>query len=316
MTTPNQYQEFVRAKVAGAITEARAASTLTHQGVKGTVLEILISRLFRPLLPSDVGVGTGQIIESYRGLLSNQVDVILYDKSILPPALYDEQTGIFPIEAVLYAIEVKTTLDSTGLQIAHESAKRLNSFCYLPGLTNADGTARNHKIEHARSAIIALNSDLLRQSEAKRYHRIYSRNKEKPFLRAICVIGKEYLYDNGENWVTVSPHREFDEVLAFLGGVTNTYKDVSRSRHQPRLGNYIIPDCDHKKGIVSREIIRVTITCEDCGINFQFKPNLERMDITVNGAITSSDPCPKCGGKMKSRKGTYVFRNGELQADA
>jgi hypothetical protein len=97
MADKNQYQAFLRAKIAGAIADARAASNLTHSGVKGSVLEILISKLFRPLLPSDIGVGTGQIIEQHSGRTSTQIDVILYDKSIVPPILFDESTGIFQL---------------------------------------------------------------------------------------------------------------------------------------------------------------------------------------------------------------------------
>ncbi|WP_414477702.1 DUF6602 domain-containing protein [Pandoraea pnomenusa] len=86
MPNKNQYQAFLRAKISGAIAEARAASSIKHQGVKGTVLEILVARLFRPLLPSDIGIGSGQIIDKIHGSMSTQIDIILYDKSILPPA--------------------------------------------------------------------------------------------------------------------------------------------------------------------------------------------------------------------------------------
>ena len=73
-------KKFLGARVIGAIHSARAASSLTHQGVKGTALEILVRDLFRPLLPADIGVGTGQILDCASGRLSAQVDVVLYDK--------------------------------------------------------------------------------------------------------------------------------------------------------------------------------------------------------------------------------------------
>jgi|APLak6261659701_1056019.scaffolds.fasta_scaffold15522_2 hypothetical protein len=85
MVNKNQYQALLRAKIKSAIEQARAASVFTHQGVKGAVLEILIGSLFRPLLPPDIGVGTGQIIDCYNSPMSRQIDIILYDSSILPP---------------------------------------------------------------------------------------------------------------------------------------------------------------------------------------------------------------------------------------
>jgi hypothetical protein len=138
MADKNPFQALPRARIIGAVQSGRAAGTLTHQGVQGTVLEILVRGLFRPLLPADIGTGTGQILECSTGRLSPQVDVILYDKSILPPILHDESNGIFPIEAVLYAIEVKTTLTRSELQSAHDNAKTLYAFSYLPSRPQGD----------------------------------------------------------------------------------------------------------------------------------------------------------------------------------
>ncbi|MCK9396453.1 MAG: hypothetical protein M0Q44_12780 [Methylobacter sp.] len=200
MTDKNQYQALLRAKIKSAVEQARAASAFTHQGLKGTVLEILIGELFKPLLPSDIGVGTGQIIDAYKSPMSGQIDIILFDRSILPPVLIDEKTGIFPIESVLYTIEVKTTLNATELSSAHESAKRLAKFGYLPGLTDETGKEKDHPVKKARSVVFALGSDLsgVRLNEAQRYKNLYG--EEPAHLRAICVAGREYWYDDGDHW--------------------------------------------------------------------------------------------------------------------
>ncbi|AKC71361.1 DUF6602 domain-containing protein [Pandoraea oxalativorans] len=154
MADKNQFQAILRAKVISAIEHAKATAGLTHQGVKGAVLEILVGQLFRPLLPADIGIGTGQIVESYTGRLSGQIDIILYDRSILPPILLDDKIGVFPIESVLYAIEVKTTLTASELASAHESAKDLQmNFGYLPGLRKEGKVVDTHQIEKVRTVI-------------------------------------------------------------------------------------------------------------------------------------------------------------------
>ena len=312
MTDRNQYQALLRAKIKSAIEQARAASAFTHQGVKGAVLEILIGELFKPLLPSDIGVGTGQIIDSYKSPMSGQIDIILFDRSILPPVLIDEKTGIFPIESVLYTIEVKTTLNATELSSAHEAAKRLMKFGYLPGLQDETGKEKNHPVEKARSVIFALGSDLsgTRLNEAQRYKNLYG--EESAHLQAICVVGREYWYDNGEHWRGLEHTNEYDEVLAFIGGVTNTYKEVSKSRHNPLLGNYIVPKGTFLTSVESRKVVRLKITCDSCGKETMFKPNFGDMDVVINGAISNLDPCPDCGGKMSSVTGTYKFVKGDL----
>lgn len=312
MTDKNQYQALLRAKISSVIGEARAASVFTHQGVKGAILEILIGGLFKPLLPADIGIGTGQIIDSYKSPMSGQIDVILYDKSILPPVLLDEKAGIFPIESVLYTIEVKTTLNSTELAAAHAAAEKISKYGYLPGLKDEFGIDKNHPIERARSVIFALGSDLsgTNLNEAQRYKKIYGDGVAH--VRAICVAGREYFYDNGEYWVGFEKDSEYDEILAFIGGITNTYKEVAKSRHHPLLGNYVVPESPALFSVESRKVNRLKFVCDGCGKEAMIKPNIGRCDIVVNGVISSSDPCQKCGGKMSSEAGTYNFVKGEL----
>nr|WP_315426181.1 DUF6602 domain-containing protein [uncultured Albidiferax sp.] len=312
MPDKNQYQALLRSKIKAAITQAKAASVFSHNGVKGKVLEILIGELFKPLLPADIGVGTGQIIDCYSSPMSPEIDIILYDKSILPPVLLDDRIGIFPIESVLYTIEVKTTLNASELSSAHKSAEKLSKLGYLPGLKDEFGKQKNHSIEKARSVLFALGTDLSGTglTEAQRYKNIYG--EQPAHLRAICVAGKEYWYDNGEYWLSTKPTEEFDEVLAFIGGVTNTYKEVSKSRHSPLLGNYLVPEATSFTPIESRKVARVTFKCDGCGKETFVKPNVGKMDLVVNGTLSYSDVCPDCGGKMNSAPGTYKFVKGEL----
>lgn len=238
----NQYQALLRGKVASAILQAKMASKLTHQGVKGSVLEILISQLFRPLLPSDIGVGTGQIIDAFSDNMSPQIDIIIYNKSILPPVLADANLGLFPIESVLYTIEVKTTLTPSGLTIANNSAKYIvKNFKYLQGIKNNSGLFINHRILTPRAVVFALNSSMkgVRKSEAERYKKIY---QYENYLHAICVAEKEYSYVSGDSWITIRNTENYDEILSFIGGITNSYREVSDTRGYPSLGHYIVPD--------------------------------------------------------------------------
>ena len=226
--------------VKGAIHSARAAAGLAHPGVKGSVLEILVRQLFKPLLPADVGVGTGQIIDS-AGSLSPQIDVILYDRSILPPILFDESFGIFPVDAALYAIEVKTTLTRQEIQSAHDNAKALYQLRYLQTSAKKSNEAPP-QVERVRSVVLALNTDLSDggKSEIDRYKEIYANDPD--YIRAICVVGRDYWWNQGVAWCNFKSQDEFDEVLAFLGGVTNTYRKISQNRGYPPLGHYIIPE--------------------------------------------------------------------------
>jgi hypothetical protein len=312
MADKNQFQAILRARVISAIEQAKAAAGLTHQGVKGTVLEILVGQLFRPLLPADIGIGTGQIVESYTGRLSGQIDIILYDRSILPPILLDDKVGVFPIESVLYAIEVKTTLTASELANAHQSAKDLQlNFGYLPGLRKEGKVVDKHQIEKVRAVLFALKTDLSGNNlnEAERYKKLYQ--EDVAHVRAICVAGREYWFDNGTHWIGGLDVDQYDGVLAFIGGVSNTYRAVAASRGYPLLGNYIVPgETMEFSSLPSGTNPILHAKCDTCGVEGDVTPDVPPIELTINGAINI--PCPHCDGKLTTEPAQYKFSSGKL----
>jgi len=286
---------------------------VSHSGLKGELVAILIRELFKPLLPSDVGVASGQIIEFYNDRLSPQQDIIIYDKSILPPILYEGTKGIIPIESVLYTIEIKTTLNSHELKIAHEAAKALHTFCYLPGQRDQFEQEITHPIERARSVIFALNSDLslTGKTEVERYRKIYG--AEYPHLRAICVAEKDYWWESRGSWINFTGTDVFDETLAFIGGISNTYKWVARTRGWPNLGNYIINTDNEFVTLPSGTQPTVNLKCENCGNKavLSFDAPLQPVDDYPNGFVSES-PCSRCGKKFVAPSGRYENQEGLL----
>lgn len=92
--------------------------------------------LFRPLLPPDIGVGTGQLIDRCNNL-SPETDIILFDRRLAPAMMLNESLGFFPIESCLFVVEVKTTLNPGQLNNSHKAALRikeidLNNLASLP----------------------------------------------------------------------------------------------------------------------------------------------------------------------------------------
>lgn len=111
MSLTNPWYDMVSARAAGLLAEA-SFSPFKHTVMNGSAREMLVAQFLRPFLPSYVGIGSGEII-NHLGQRSRQVDVILYLKDNIPPALLpDGYTGIFPWESVIATIEVKSTLNS------------------------------------------------------------------------------------------------------------------------------------------------------------------------------------------------------------
>jgi len=287
---------------------------ITHQGLKGEFSEILISGLFRPLLPADVGVGSGQIMCSYTGRLSSQIDVVLYDKRILPPILIDDRVGVFPIEAVLYAIEIKTTLTREALRETHiKASKLLSDFGYRPGMYGEGGSEINHSVEKVRCALFALNSDLRGTgiSEIERYGDVCA--ETWPSIVAMCIVGKEYWFQGEECWHGIKDEEEFDGVLSFLGGVMNTYQNVSRSRGFPKLGNYIVPETVPETVRFGPEL--PLLRCESCCLKFRTRVTVGKASLSIDGSLDEQTPCSACGGKLRAAPGRYKSFDGVLVID-
>ena len=103
----------LRIDAAHALAMASNESRIQHAGLKGRLREILVANMLAPWLPPYVACGTGMIIsaESVQRH-STQDDIVIYDKSLVPPVLAsrDAPEGVFLFNSVLARVEVKSTL--------------------------------------------------------------------------------------------------------------------------------------------------------------------------------------------------------------
>jgi hypothetical protein len=237
----NIYLQLTRSRIKAAVEAARALKGTEHPGLKGQLREIVIRDLLRPLFPADIGVGTGEIITA-DGYHSPQQDVVVFDRRILPPILFEQTSGFFPLESVLVCIEVKSTLTASELKTAHTNALELESLHsrYLAGKYSADDTPQRHIGQHLVPCLFAFESDLTgsRKSEVERYDE--TRGTGTPAIKAICVVGKGYWDWKEGAWGTLSNITyPYGEVVAFVSVILNSYKIISQSRGEPRLGCYM-----------------------------------------------------------------------------
>lgn len=113
-------------KMIAVLEEARAR--LDHGGSKGTIVEAAVRGFLREYLPSNLGVGHGEVIDTY-GARSGQIDVVIASDD--HPFTYTQDSpGLFFIEGVLAAGEVKSVLDGSALDRALQASlkfKRLRN---------------------------------------------------------------------------------------------------------------------------------------------------------------------------------------------
>ena len=106
------------------------ASQATSPGQVGSARETPTRRRLKTLLPNGVAVGSGFVIDSYRGT-SRQMDVVLYEEHICPSYSIndDVSTTYYPCEGVIAVGEVKSDIGSSELEDVFakiESVKRLH----------------------------------------------------------------------------------------------------------------------------------------------------------------------------------------------
>ena len=130
MTNPLVTQ-IVGERVRAALAAAKALTGVEHSLVKGRLRELVVDQLLRPVLPPSFGLGTGVIVDT-RGGTSGEIDIVVYNRDILMPLLYGERDGIFPVEACLYAIEVKSVLDRNHIEETISKFRRVRELHRLP----------------------------------------------------------------------------------------------------------------------------------------------------------------------------------------
>jgi hypothetical protein len=101
--------------------EAQAVGLLSQSSLVGAAREFFVKRVLASVLPPSVHIGTGQIVGSDDTLRSKQIDIIIYDPRY-PLLESHDGIGLYFVEGVIAAIEVKSTLTKTHLRAALDNA--------------------------------------------------------------------------------------------------------------------------------------------------------------------------------------------------
>lgn len=217
------YRDRIRASVESAMREYRNARAVDHPGIQGRIRELALGKIVRPLLFEQLSLGTGKITD-YCGNQSSQIDGIIYSTMRLPSVMYDKSLGVFPIDAVMAAIEVKSVLTATEIKDCHSKAASLWRLHYSTGsYTHRDG-ATTYSVSPLLPIVFAFQSDLTgaSKSELERYLGVDAPAAagKKPAVWMICVVGRGCWWyrqaENGAQWVFHSPTPGFDEVIDFV----------------------------------------------------------------------------------------------------
>lgn len=109
------------------------SSQFTHRPSKGMAREYVLKELLRQHLPQKLGIGSGMVISS-DGVVSKQMDIVIYDALNTPIMYAASDIQIFPVECVYAVIEVKSLLNSSELRKSTDnirSIKNMSKVAYV-----------------------------------------------------------------------------------------------------------------------------------------------------------------------------------------
>lgn len=245
------FRDSLELAIRSAVEEAGASTQLNHNYLRGKLREIAIRGLIQPWLTRQYGVGTGKVTDC-NGTLSNEVDLLIYGTDINPPVFYSEDGfGLYPCEACLATVEVKTRLDAAGLRSALDGAGTLsqNHLEFQSGRLDETGTKTvAHGFIEIANCLFAFDTDLTDlidapDGELRRYHR-YADEATGKRLSMLCVVGRGCWVakrnpDRTNEWVRFDATDRFDEVVSFCSILSSSLAAIHRDRGQPPLSTYM-----------------------------------------------------------------------------
>lgn len=232
--------------ISAAVQRAKDLAEVNHHGLRGRCRELVAKDMLSPMLPSGYSYGNGKIVDRYDNQ-SGETDLIIYDSEILPPVLYGDSDGVFPIESVFYALEIKSKVTSVEIK---DAIKKGRKFKDLKSEASSmtwpyDGSMHPRNFAYV---FFAFDSDLTgdKKSELDRYAELDPDWNKNPVVRAICVVGKGYWYfaHDPDRWIFHPETDEFDEVIDFVAGMSNTLSNSRWSSRKSKLGGYLMTSRD------------------------------------------------------------------------
>jgi len=240
------YRESIITDIKKMMYLASITDKIDHNGLIGRYKEIFLNELLEPYLGPFMKTCTGKVFDS-TGKESKQIDIIIYDREIIPPILLKKESGLIPSESVLATIEIKSTLGSKELKVGIENALSVKEL----GLDTT--IAKGDSLHTTPSYIFAFKNGF--KGKKKITDRIKdSIKKHGGSLHApisgVCIAGTSNSYfvnaeylpeeDPGRySWKEYNPTIEYEEILHFVSICIDTCYHIKEERRNIGINRYV-----------------------------------------------------------------------------
>lgn len=154
------YRDRMINNIQYAVSEARNAVRVKHAGLIGRIRELAAEQILRPVLPTAFDIGTGKITDRH-ATLSAEVDLVIYNRALLPALMYSDRDGVYSIESTYYAFEIKSEASAATLSDAIGKTRQIIALDYAQKERYRGNTSP------AVSVFFAFSADLSLQGKAE-----------------------------------------------------------------------------------------------------------------------------------------------------
>jgi len=233
-------QEHTSALIKNLITEADALKNLDHKLLKGQLRELLTREILLKFLTSQFGTGNGVIINQ-KGEKSEEMDIIIYDRRILPPFIQKQNKGIYPAECVMAVIQVRSWVSKDTIRKYSDLAKKLYDEIYNP----ASSLPWYRPIMKPFYSLIGFYHRGIFKKESYEETLHWMMNNAKP-LMGVCLVNKLSWLNvmRPEGSLKMVDETNNEETKAFLAVLLDNVRTFSQRRyltltqHKDWLGIY------------------------------------------------------------------------------
>ena len=194
-TEPNHFAQVMRAVAKRMRAEFEASEVIKHAGTKGSWREETVRNFLRTYLPGHIRTAHGGEIVSASGKVSNECDILLFDRST-PPFLGSNDGAVLPNECVYGVVEVKTYLTKKQLIDGCEKlrrAKLMPKTAYRPyGRPRYEQNGKEYDYFPTVGMIFAFGGPSL-QSTADNLHAWMADKPPEEWPDSIWVLGKGHI---------------------------------------------------------------------------------------------------------------------------
>lgn len=225
--------QHTSAIIKGLISEAEALTKLDHKALKGQLRELFASRLLAKFLTVQYGIGSGVILNQL-GRQSKQIDIIVYDRRILPPFIEEQKIGLYPAECVLATIEVRSMVTKGVIREYAESAKAIHEQLYNPLCSHY----RDYNILRPLCSLFGFYDDDICKGFEENQIYDWMMNNAKP-LFGVCVLNKFSWLNIMRQQGALTLFRDDNaETKAFIAPLLDNIRTISQKRYSHITGRH------------------------------------------------------------------------------